>query len=394
MNPLISLSSLILALSLSGILLVFVFNPFLIWVLLKVRGRRPVKTASIQPSVSLIIVVRNAEELIADKVRNSISLDYPSDEYEIIIFSDGSTDKTEEIVKPFVGDKVRLLSSEAHEGKNSGINKAVESSCGEILVFSDGDARLEKEAIMHLVKYFADSGVGGVFGKRLIYNDERDMTGAQSIYIDFDRNIKYLESLTGSVTSNDGKISAIRRSLFQNLPFAVTDDLFIGLSVIRQGYRLLFEPRAIAYIHTPSRTVAHELKRRRRIVSTSLRGICMMREVLNPFSFGSISIRLFINKIMRRMLPISLLFLFLSSLLLSFHYGVIKVLLVMQIGFYIIGFFYWLFLQNLKEKSLLTKLSSVAFYFCLGNIGTFLGLIDFFLGKKTVEWEPFKKCND
>ncbi len=383
-----TVSLMIFVLSITGLFLVFVFNPLLIWVLLKVRGRRPVKTASIQPSVSLIIVVRNAEELIADKVRNSISLDYPSDEYEIIIFSDGSTDKTEEIVKPFVGDKVRLLSSEAHEGKNSGINKAVESSCGEILVFSDGDARLEKEAVMHLVKYFADSEVGGVCGRQMLYKSRRDIDKSQKIYKDLDSKIKALENQIGSISSNDGTLYAIRKRLFRPIPLTVTDDLYICLLIIKRHYRFVFESKAVSYIKGSSRDVGHEIRRRRRIISTSLNGIFMMRELLNPFRYGSYSVRIFINKVLRRLIPINMILLFLSSIYLASSGFFIKLFLFLQIFFYMLAGLHGMVVRYIPNIRIITSISSHAFYFCVGNYGMLLGVLDFIRGRQLTKWEP------
>ncbi|MEK6672491.1 MAG: glycosyltransferase, partial [Nitrospirota bacterium] len=269
MNSLLCLNSLVFALSLTCILLVFLINPLLIWMLYRLRGAKEVKIANIRPSVSLITVARNAGGQIADKVRNSLSLDYPREDFEIIIFSDGSTDDTEEVVRPFVNENIRLLVSLEHRGKISGMNRAVEASKGDILFFSDVDTMLEKDAIVNLVKYFGDPEVGGVAGRQTIYKDKQDMEKAQRDYKRFDTSIKSLESLTGSISSNDGTLYAIRKSLFRPIPPAVTDDLYVCLNVVKQKYRFIFEPDVKAYIKGSSRDIAHEIQRRRRIISTS-----------------------------------------------------------------------------------------------------------------------------
>lgn len=383
--------------SLSGILLVFVLNPLMIWILYVLRGRKPVKTSEIPFSISLVTVVRNAEDVIEEKIRNSLALHYPSNNYEIVIFSDGSTDGTEEKIKSFMSDKVRFIVSLTHEGKSSGINKAVEHCTGDLIFFSDADAMLEQDAILRLVKYFADPTVGGVGGKQVIYRGKKDIEAAQRDYKRLDTSIKQLESLIGSISSNDGTLYAIRRKLFKPIPSAVTDDLYVCLLVVRQNYRFLFEPEAKAFIKGSARTVPQEIQRRRRIISTSLRGIYLMRELLNPFMYGSFSIRLIINKIIRRLLPLFLITLFLSSILLSQRSSVIEVFLYLQIIFYLIAFLYGFVLQHLppygsglRQLGVINRIPSLAFYFCLGNYGMLLGVIDFLRGKQIAKWEPVK----
>jgi cellulose synthase/poly-beta-1,6-N-acetylglucosamine synthase-like glycosyltransferase len=380
-----------------GPMLVFLINPLYISLMFLIWGRKPVHTASIYPSVSIINVMRNAEDIVVDKIHNTLSLAYPLEKLEIILYSDGSTDRTEDKVKPFLSDSIHLFSSPIHEGKISGINTAVQESSGEILFFSDIDAMLEKDAILKLVKYFADPNVGGVCGKQIIYKSKKGIEEAQRDYKRFDTSIKQLESLIGSISSNDGTLYAIRRKLFKPIPPAVTDDLYVCLSIVKQHYRFLFEPEARAFIKGSARTVPQEIQRRRRIISTSLRGIYLMRELLNPFMYGSFSIRLIINKIIRRLLPLFLITLFLSSILLSQRSSVIEVFLYLQIIFYLIAFLYGSLLQHLppygsglRQLGIINRIPSLAFYFCLGNYGMFLGVIDFLRGREITKWEPVK----
>ncbi len=386
MNALIIVNSLLFAFSMLGILLVFLFYPLFIWVVYLIKEKKIIKFSTIHPSISLIIVVHNAEHLIVDKIRNSILLNYPSDNYEVIIFSDGSTDGTENLIKPYIGKKVRLFSSSTHEGKISAINNAVQNCSGEIIVFSDVDAILESNAIVNLVKYFADPKVGGVCGQRIICKDDKKLKNVQSDYISFDSIIKKFESRIGNISSNDGKLFAIKRELFLPIPPAVTDDLYVCLSIAKQNHRFLFEPEAKAFIKVPSRSPEHEVERRRRIVSTSLRGIWL----LNPFKYGLFSLSLIINKIVRRLLPICLLFLFISSLFLSFYNMIFKIVLFPQIGFYFVAFSYWIFFQHIPSLKIVRRISSLVYYFCLGNYGTLLGLFDFLMGRQIVKWKPVK----
>jgi biofilm PGA synthesis N-glycosyltransferase PgaC len=361
----------------------------MLWAFYLIKRKRMVQFTEKLPSVSLIIVVRNEEELIETKIRNSLSLNYPDDKYEIVLFSDGSTDQTEKKAKSFTDNKMHVFASPHHEGKNSALNKAVRHSSGDILVFTDVDAVLDADALIKLVKYFGDPEVGGVCGKKVIIKDGIRLEEAQDIYSRFASLIKNLESRTGSISSNDGTLYAIRKNFFKDIPPAVTDDLYVCLSIARQHYRFLFEPDAHAYIKAPSRSYTHEMQRRRRIVSTSLRGIFMLKELLNPFQYGLFSLNLFVNKILRRFLPVFLLLLLLSTLILSLHNLLFRIILALQIAFYALAFLYWIFLQHMK-RNIIIKIASISFYFCIGNYGTLLGFIDFLKGKQITKWDPLK----
>ena len=300
----IILNNLIFFLSCMSIVCVFFMNPIMILIASLIKGKKRIKRDAIQQSISLIIVARNCEDLIIEKFENSLSLNYPSANYEIIIFSDGSTDRTVERIIPFLSNNVRLFSSSTHKGKTFGMNRAVEESKGEILVFSDVDALLDQDAIVNIVQHFSDVEIGGVCGHRKISEKEKPLASAQIHYFSLEKRLKIIESYSGSITSNDGKLYAVRRELFCTVPSAVTDDLYTALNVIKQKKRFIFESSAQVFVKLPSRTAKHEIQRRRRIVSRSLRGIFLMRSLLNPFKYGFFSIDLFINKILRRFLPV------------------------------------------------------------------------------------------
>lgn len=389
MEALFLFNSIVFAISLSGILLVFLLYPLLLSMVFFIKGERAVTTAPVHPPVSLITVVHNGEDLVVGKIQNSLSLNYPSDNFEIIVYSDGSTDGTERKAESCITQNVRFISSPHFEGKNNALNRAVENAQGDILVFSDADAILDVDAILNLIKYFVDPSVGGACGQRVIGEDNKKLKKAQSDYIRFDSTIKKMENKIGSISSNDGKLYAVRKELFQPIPSAVTDDLYVCLSIVKQGYRFLFEPNSRAFIKVPSRSPKHELERRRRIVCRSLRGIFLQKELLNPLKYGIFSLSLVTNKLNRRLLPAYLLVLFLSSAFLSLYNALMRVFFFSQVAFYLLALSYP-FLENTKGLGVVKKLSSLPYYFCIGNYGTLLGLIDFIMGKQITKWQPFK----
>ena len=300
----VGVSTMIFVISLLAVSGFFIIYPLLILVTSVLIHKKTIRNSPKKPSVSMIIVVRNGEDLIRDKIENTIFLNFPSDQFEIIIYSDGSTDRTVEIIKPFLNDRIHLYSCEEHVGKIHGLNKAVAKSKGEIIIFSDADAILDRKAVLSITEHFSDPQIGGVCGRRIIGERKKLFAEAQGQYFSFDTWTKNMESRSGSITSNDGKLFAIRRELCSPVPPGVTDDLYMALNIIKKKKRFVFEPGAQAFVRLPSRSVKHEIERRRRIVSTSLMGIFLLRDVLNPFKYGLYSINLFLNKILRRLLPV------------------------------------------------------------------------------------------
>ncbi|WP_221801417.1 glycosyltransferase [Oceanobacter mangrovi] len=380
--------------SIVAIAAVFVGYPLFLWLY---RQRLPKRADIVDlpdsglPRLSVLIAVRNGEHLIEQKVRNCLELDYPHDKLEVVVVSDGSNDGTMAVLKSIDSPQLHAWELSEHKGKHEALNTGMPHCRGDVVLFTDADAMLEPQAARKLARHFADPRIGGVGGQRLIGDVSGQLQSAQSTYIDADSKVKMLESAWGSVTSNDGKIYAIRRSLFQGVAAAVTDDLYVCLTVLAQGWKFRFEPEAKAYIRTPSRDSGHELSRRRRIVNRSLRGIWLNRVVLNPARTSwQIAVGLFINKVMRRLLPVFLLLLLLSSAALCWQQPWLLLLLLPQLGIYGAALLHWLLDGKKLPLGPLNKILSVSFYFALGNLGTLLGMMDFLSGHQPIRWEPKK----
>ena len=165
MDSLSILSFCALGIALAGILLVFLVYPLCLWLCARRQAALRAE-ASLEPRVSMLVAVRNAEACIGEKIRNSLDLDYPGEQLEIVVVSDGSTDSTEAIVRSFDDRRVKLRASSRHDGKTEALNQGIHSCSGEIVVFSDADAILERGALRKLTRHFSDPGVGGVCGQR------------------------------------------------------------------------------------------------------------------------------------------------------------------------------------------------------------------------------------
>jgi cellulose synthase/poly-beta-1,6-N-acetylglucosamine synthase-like glycosyltransferase len=373
--------------SAGGILLVFGFYPLVVTgagLLFRTReGPAPPAVAS----ASLLVAVRNAEALIEEKVRNSLALVSPVP-LQFVLVSDGSSDRTVERSRAAGAGRVEVLEIPDHHGKAHALNLGARRCRGEVLVLSDADALLAPDAVTRLLARFVDPRVGGVCGQRVIHEELGGLAEAQDRYIAADSALKRAESRLGSVTSNDGKLYAVRRELFRPIAPGATDDLYSCLSVVEQGRRFVFEPRARAFIRTPSRNPAHELARRRRIVSRSLRGIYLKRGLLNPWRHGFFSVQLLVNKIFRRLLPLFLVAFLGSSLALAVDHPWARTALLAQLAFYVLALAHPLIART--RIPVLGAAASSAHYFCVGNLGTLLGLMDFLRGKEAVKWDPLK----
>lgn len=380
----------LLSVGMAGIGAVFLLYPLVLW--LRALGHpetAPPAPSDPPPSVSVVVVVRNGEGMIRQKIENTEDLQYPDELLEIVVCSDASDDGTDEILKQSAATRRNAVFLEQRAGKNEALNAAVARATGEIVVFTDVDARMEPDALSCLVRHFVDDKVGGVCGQRVIRERQHGLGSSQRRYISWDSRIKELESRRGSLTSNDGKLYAMRRSLFRTVASGVTDDLFNALTVVASGHRFLFDGSARAGIVVPSRSLRHEVRRRRRIVARSLRGIYLHRDVLNPFSYGSYAPGLFVNKILRRLLPVFLILIALASVGLASRSVIWLYLVAVQFAGYCSGALILVLPQVLRRRRIF-RLLTLAAYTCSGLLGTLLGLRDFVLRKTVVIWDPEK----
>ena len=273
--------------------------PLLLRLLVSLRGPRHVRQADITPALSFVISAYNEADVIRAKLRNALSLDYPADRREIVVISDCSDDGTDEIVREFAGQGVRLLRQEQRRGKTAGLNNAMPLLTGDIVVFSDANAMYEVDALRKLVRNFADDQVGYVTGEARYLLGAQDAADAgERAYWGYEMELKRLETQLGSMVGGDGAIYAIRRPLWRTLPDDAINDFLNPLQIVEAGWRGIYEPEAVCYEETSGRFKS-EYKRRVRIVSRSWRAVFQAAGVLNPFRVGLFSWCLISHKVLR-----------------------------------------------------------------------------------------------
>ena len=372
-------------LSLAMVVYVYAGFPMLVVLVGKIRNRQ-VRKQSITPTVSIIIAAYNEEQSIAERLDNILALEYPPDALEVIVASDGSTDATASIVASYASHGVRLLDL-PRRGKIPALNDAVTHAAGEILVFSDANIIFDLHALRLLVRNFADPEVGGVTGNHIytIESGSDSSSQGEHLYWSYDKWLKQLESLTGSIVSGGGAIHAIRRELYQPLTTsAVTDDFAISTAVIEQGRRLVFESEACAYeVAIPA--AEREFWRKVRLITRGLRGLILRKRLLNPFRYGFYALSLLSHKLLRRLVPVFLLLMLLSSILASsgsaFYIGVA----LAQICFYSLACIGYL---GRRTRIGQKKHFYIPFIYCLANIAALFSLIKLIRGDHIELWSP------
>ena len=209
---------------------------------------RPVRKAPIRPSVSLLIPAYNEADVIHRKIENSLAIDYPADLLEIVVASDGSSDGTVEIAQQLAdGTRVRVLTFPENRGKIATLNASIPELRGEIVVFSDAAALLQRDALRRVIDNFADPEVGAVSGLyRIIQPDEVNIGASEGFYWRYETFLKIQESELGSILGGHGHLHAIRKNLYPYpAPGTINDDYVIPFSVLAKGYRAVYEPSAI-----------------------------------------------------------------------------------------------------------------------------------------------------
>lgn len=357
--------------------------PALLFLLSRMRPR-PIARGRATPAVSLIVPVHNEEAVVEAKIRNCLALAYPADLLEILVVSDGSTDGTEAIAAGHEGPGLRVLRL-PRQGKAGALNEGARQARGEILVFTDANAMLEPDSVQRLVEGFADPAVGGACGnKKQRALGRADATeGGEDLYWRYDKWQKSMESDLGSIFAADGALYAVRRALYVPIVDpAQADDIAISARVVLQGFRLIFEPRAVAWEEAPVEG-RHEFRRKVRVTNHSVRALLNLGPAL--WSSGFYSVELISHKLLRHLVPVFLIGLLASNLALAAWMRSFAVLLGLQTAFYaaaLVGF------AARRTSPGRSRLLTIPYYFSLVNAAAFLGVLSILRGDRVRAWTP------
>lgn len=338
------------------------------------------------PRVSFVIAAYNEEHAIADKLRNTLALDYPKDRFEIIVVSDGSDDATEAIVRSFAPQGVDSLHEPQRRGKTAALNRAVKHANGDIVVFSDANNEFAPDAIKKLVRHFGDPRVGGVCGaKRIKPAAERQSSVGDGLYWRYESAVKFAESILGTITNADGEIFAVRRDLYRPVPeHIINDDAQITLDLVGQGYRVRYEPEAHSY-EFASIHIRDDFHVKVRMVAGGFQTLVENAAALFPLR-SWFAWAFFSHKTLRWLAPLFLILVLATSAALSAE-PLYLAALAAQLGFYGLALAgYWRI-----GRAPMNAMTYVPFYFTTMNLAALCGLLRFLLRRQTVQWRKAQR---
>jgi cellulose synthase/poly-beta-1,6-N-acetylglucosamine synthase-like glycosyltransferase len=334
------------------------------------------------PSVTIIVPVHNEEKRIAAKLGHCLDLLYPQDQLEIIVASDGSTDRTEEIVRRFAANdsRVRWLQSESRVGKSGVQNLAAQQARGDLLFLTDANTAMTPGVLRTMIDNLADPAVGLVTATVFFGHPEDAVEKGQGFYWRYELFLRGAESDLGILATGSGQALLVRRELFRPLPTCHGDDCIMPLDIRLQGCRIVQDREATVYDAMPH-SIEGELRTRIRMTARNWTGTLARPALLNPLRFPLTALGLVSHKLLRWLTPFFLSAVLLSNTFLAVH-GRFILLWCLQGGFYFSALVGWL----LTRKQRPAWLFGYPFSFCLANVGFLLGMVKALRNQKIVAY--------
>lgn len=342
------------------------------------------------PSVTVLIAAYNEEDIIEEKIANTLAINYPKDKIQVIFITDGSTDQTADKIRGF--DEVMLLHNDSRAGKMAAIKRAIPLIEGEITVFTDANTFLNQDAILELVKHYQNPKVGCVAGeKRIMVEETADASSAgEGFYWKYESALKKWDYELYSNVGAAGELFSIRTALYETVESdTIIDDHMIAMRIAEKGFIIAYEPKAYA-METASADVKEELKRKIRIAAGGIQSILRLKKSANPFNYPLLTFQYISHRVLRwTITPFLLILVFFLNGLIAFNTGnsFYQVLFVLQILFYTLSITgYYFESRNIRVKALF-----IPYYFCVMNYAVLAGIIRYYKKNQSAAWEKSKR---
>jgi cellulose synthase/poly-beta-1,6-N-acetylglucosamine synthase-like glycosyltransferase len=361
-----------------------------LWVRLRFSRRGTKGEPDTLPSVSLIIPAYNEAGIIAEKIRNSLSLQYPPNLLKVVVITDGSTDSTPALAASFPG--IEHLHQPERKGKIAALNRAAAFVSGtDILVFSDANTMLNPEAIRRLVVHYQDALVGGVSGEKKVLRLQGSAAaaGEEGMYWRYESAMKKLDAALHSLVGAAGELFSMRASLFQGIPEdIILDDFYISMKICERGYLVKYEPGAFA-AEKPSMSIADEKERKIRISAGAFQAMKRLGYLANPFRYGMLGFQFLSRRVMRWVFcPIALPLILIINILLVLRQDtppwLYQGMLVLQSACYFFALAGWIIARANGPR---IWVFSLPFYFTFMNLSVWLGFARFIKGGQSALWQ-------
>lgn len=370
----------------SSLLLIFwtYFGYFILLKIISLFYQRKTVQEDTTPAISLIITAYNEEARINKKLDNTLSLDYPPQNLEIIVVSDGSTDRTEEIVRTYVNRGVKLLSIPERHGKHYSQGRGIQMAQNEIVILTDATTFLKEDALKKIVRNFADPRIGCVSGEDRIETADGGTDG-EGIYVKYEMKLRALESRVGSLVGVSGCFFAMRKSLSVEWIDDMSSDFYTPIIAYLHGYRAVLESEAIGY-YTVLKKPEKEFERKVRTVVHGFEVLFKFKKILNPLKYGTYSLQMLSHKLDRWLVPFWLIFLLFMNILLIDQGLFYQIFLAGQAVFYLLALTAYLIpgIQNII-------IFKIPLFFVMVNLSILLAWHYYLNGRKFVTWESTKR---
>ncbi|MDP9054815.1 MAG: glycosyltransferase [Acidobacteriota bacterium] len=343
------------------------------------RGQRRQRSGGHESfGVSLVFAAHDEAEIIEEKMRNCGALNYPG-VIEILVGCDACSDDTAVLARASGLPNLHVSDYRERSGKPMVLNRMVPQAAGEIVVFSDANTMLDRDAILHITRHFADPDVGCVSGE-LHFTTHNGAVKSEGAYWRYEQLLKFFESRLNMLVGANGGVFAIRRELFTPLPrFAIIDDFLIAMRIRAAGYKVVYDPQAIAYEETAA-DARQEFQRRKRIGAGAFHALRYTWKLLLPTA-GSVCFSYWSHKIFRWLVPFALAFGLLCAIFLSgyafYRYAALVGLGVIAAASY--GY-------SLEVRGRAAGIFSIPYYFLSMNLALMLGFFRFLAGSQTGIW--------
>jgi poly-beta-1,6-N-acetyl-D-glucosamine synthase len=359
----------------------------IIYILNKLIGRKKItdnQADDFYPQVTLMVAAYNEEFFIESKITNSLGLDYPHEKLNLWVVADGSTDRTIEIAQRY--PSVKTFYAPERMGKIHAVNRVIKLVKTPIVIFSDANTELNKDAIKNIVRHFRDEKVGGVAGEKQITNNKEDNASGsgEGIYWKYESALKKMDSNLTTAIGAAGELFALRTELYHEPePDTIIEDFVTSMKIVAQGYRFVYEPNACA-VETASASIKDEWKRKVRISAGGIQAIIRLPELLNPFLYGLVCWQYVSHRVLRWTLaPLALPIILVTNILLFNESIFYQLCLIGQVAFYCLALLGH-FLQN---KKISIKGFFVPYYFTMMNLSVFAGAKRLLKKQQSVVWE-------
>ena len=341
------------------------------------------------PDCTLIVAAFNEEDFIEQKIVNTLALDYPVGKLQLIFVTDGSTDRTPDLIRKY--PQITLLHSPERKGKISAVHRAVQQVTTELIVFTDANTFLNRDALTMICRHYADPKVGAIAGeKRVMIEDEADATAGEGFYWQYESKLKQWDSELHTVVGAAGELFSIRRELYEPVsPDSILDDFMISMRIAEKGRIIVYEPGAYAQ-ESSSANIGEELKRKIRIAAGGIQSVLWLKSLLNPIKYPVLSFQYISHRVLRwTVTPLLMIAVVIMNILIvtrgaSDFYSF---MLAAQLLFYLAAYLG----KVMETRKIRVKALFIPYYFCVMNYAILAGLIRYFFGKQSVIWDKAQR---